>query len=173
MLLSFLHKKGVGFSGMTFGVMDGVLTVLSVLIGLGSVADKYAVFSAMIIVGLADAMANAAGIRVSQETVVHLTKKHVFMSMLFAFLGTFVAVISLVIPLIFFSLETTVIVSTVIGMIFLCGLGAFVGIRRMYDRKDTLRLISEYVITGMVIIAISYTLGIVFQNPWVVLWLQN
>ena len=173
MLLNFIHKKGYGFSGMTFGIMDGVLAVLSILIGLASVIDKYAIFSAMIIVGLADAMANAAGMRVSQETVVHSTKPQIFRSMLLAFLGTFFVVIILAIPLIFLDISTATIVSTTIGMILLCGLGVFVGIRRLYNKKEMLRLIGEYVITGLIIIFISHMLGLAFQNPWVVLWLRN
>jgi hypothetical protein len=158
MLTGFIHKKGFGFSGMTFGVMDGVLAVLSILIGIGSVVDKYTVFAAMIIVGLADAMANAAGMRVSQETTTYSTKSEIFRSMLFAFISTFFVVIALTIPLILFDILTATIISTFLGIMMLSGLGVFVGIRRLYNKKEMLILITEYVITGLAIILISHTL---------------
>ncbi len=173
MLLKFIRAKNFGFSGMTFGVMDGLLSVLSILIGLGSVIDKYAIFTAMIIVGFADAMANAAGMRVSQETAMKSTKTQIFRSMILAFFGTFFAVSGLAAPLVFFDIYTATIISTVAGFLLLSGLGVFVGLRRNYGRKDMLRLMSEYIITGIVIIIISRGLGLLFQNPWVVLWLEN
>lgn len=173
MMFDFIHKKGYGFSGMTFGVMDGVLTVTSVLVGLGPVADKSAVVLAMFIVGLADSMANAAGIRVSQETVVHLKKSQIFRSMLLAFLGTFIVTVALIIPLIFFDMSTSIYVSTFLGILLMIGLGIFVGTRRMYKSHEMLRLIAEYIITAGIIITISHTLGLMYNNPWVVLWLRN
>ena len=171
MLLDLIRRKESGFSGMTFGIMDGVLAVLSILIGLGSVIDKYAIFSAMMIVGLADAMANAAGMRVSQETEVRTSKSQIFRSMLFAFMGTFSVVTLLAAPLVLLDMGAATIVSMILGMSLLCGLGVFVSLRRHYNREKMLRLIAEYVITGVFIIIVSHALGIVFQNPWVVLWL--
>ena len=169
MALDFLHKRGVGFSGMTFGVMEGVLAVTSVLVGLGTVANKETVFIAMIIVGTADAMGNAAGIRVSQETVVHTEKKQIFLSMLLAFLSTFIVTLILVLPVMFLDIIAAIIVSLLIGILFMVGLGVFVGTRRKYDSGEMFRLIAEYIITAMIIVGISYTLGLIFTNPWVAL----
>ena len=127
----------------------------------------------MVVVGLADSMANAAGIRVSQETVVHSTKTQIFRSMVLAFMGTFIATVALTLPLIFLELSSAVFVSTLVGMLFLGGLGVFVSIRRLYNKREMVILIGEYILTGIVIVTISYLLGSYFKNPWVVLWLQS
>ena len=63
-----LFSRLLGAQGMTFGVMDGVITTLGVLAGLNVLGDRAIVIAGMLIAGFADSFANAAGIHVSQET---------------------------------------------------------------------------------------------------------
>ena len=54
--------------GLAFGIMSGVITVLGVLIGLSVTGMNSIAGLGIIVVGIADAFSDAAGIYVSEES---------------------------------------------------------------------------------------------------------
>ncbi|MCD6445305.1 hypothetical protein J7L49_00770 [Candidatus Bathyarchaeota archaeon] len=60
-----INKEGL--QGLAFGMMDGIITALGVLMGLTPLNDKIILFIGIMVTGLADSFANAAGIHVSEE----------------------------------------------------------------------------------------------------------
>ncbi|MGQ9468300.1 MAG: hypothetical protein ACUVTD_00475 [Nitrososphaerales archaeon] len=60
-----------GFQGISFGIMDELITTVGVLTGLGITTDQPITILGIVLTGLANSFANAAGIHVSQETEIH------------------------------------------------------------------------------------------------------
>ena len=63
-----MKKHEPGIEGMAFGIMSGVITILGVLIGLSVTGAKSLTELGIIIVGVADAFSDTAGMYVSEES---------------------------------------------------------------------------------------------------------
>jgi len=115
-----------GFQGISFGVMDAVVTVLGVMIGLSVTNNKLVLLIGILTAGVADSFANAAGMHVSQETEIHHGKSEVFKSTIYCFFATLITVLILSTPVVLFPLAYSIYVSIAIGLLLLVGLGYFV-----------------------------------------------
>lgn len=152
------HKKEYnGAQGMTFGAMDAIINVIGILIGLGVVGNKLTVILGILIAGIANSFGNAAGFHVSEETEGIHTRKEVWKSTIQAFLGTFIVTFLLVIPPLILELFTGIVISVVIGMGLLMGLGCYVSKR--VKNIGMIHLASEYTLIGIAVIIVSYLLG--------------
>jgi VIT1/CCC1 family predicted Fe2+/Mn2+ transporter len=147
-----------GFQGISFGVMDAVVTVLGVMIGLSVTSNKFILLIGVLTAGVADSFANAAGIHVSQETEIIHTKSEVFKCTIYCFFATLITVVILSIPVIILPLEYSVYVAISIGLLLLIGLGYFVS--KMNDKFKPHILAIEYLIIGIVVTIICYFIGL-------------
>jgi VIT1/CCC1 family predicted Fe2+/Mn2+ transporter len=145
-----------GIQGATFGIMDGVITVLGVLVGLGAMGSRTGAIIGVLAAGIADAMANAAGFHVSQETEDHHSRHEVFMSTTLCFLATLLTMFLFLLPLFLLTLRAAIYVSVLLGIAMLIGLGTFVSSYRKINKRD---LIIEYVVVGLFVVAASYAAG--------------
>ena len=151
------RRKGSGIQGLTYGIMDGVLTCLGVIMGLSATGNRFFLLLAVLAVGLADAMADAAAFHVGQETERHHKKDEIRRSTVFTFFGVFGGFLLLGIPVLFFELSTAILVSGVMGMAILAGLGYFVASINPKFKKTHQML--EYVVMGIVVIAATFFVG--------------
>ena len=144
---------------MTFGSMDAIITVLGVIVGLGVIGDRTAVFVGILVAGIANSFGNAWGFHISEETENMHTRREVWMSTLFSFTGTLISTLILLMPVLLLPLGQAMLASVLIGvaMIILIGLG--VGRIRGLDSPGCLKLVVEYVGISLVVIAIAYVLG--------------
>jgi predicted membrane protein (TIGR00267 family) len=127
---------------VAFGLTDGVICFLGIIVGVArATSSTTMVLIAAIVGGVADALGNSIGFFISQETEravqlrsveqgnnlhVH-TKKEVWMSGLFSFLATIVALILLLTPFTFLEVWTAATLSFVMGTIAAFILGTYVG----------------------------------------------
>ncbi len=146
-----------GAEGATFGMMDGIVTTLGIIIGLGATGNRLALIVGVLVATVADALADAAGIHVSQETEKKHTKEQVRFATIFSFVFRLLAGIILIIPIFLLELFTSVFVSVVIGMVMIAFLGYFIAKTR---KESMTRMIIEYVALGLVVIVVSYYIGI-------------
>jgi hypothetical protein len=154
------RKEGCdGAQGMTFGAMDAIINVIGILIGLGVVGSKTTVILGILVAGIANSFGNAAGFHVSEETEGIHTRKEVWMSTIQAFIGTFAVTFLLLLPPLLLDLVTGIIVSVVMGISLLLGMGVFVGRRMKTKGTGMLHLAFEYTVIGLLVIAVSYILG--------------
>jgi len=58
-----INKEGL--QGFTFGMMDGIITALGILMGLSALENRSVVLIGVLVAGLADSFANAATILMS------------------------------------------------------------------------------------------------------------
>jgi hypothetical protein len=154
------RRKAHGLQGMTFGMMDAIINVVGIIIGLGVIGNKLAVLVAILVAGIANSLGNAAGFHVSEESEGIHTRIDVWKSTVAAFLGTFFVTIILLLPLLFLDLGGAVFASVSIGIFLLLLLGFIVSRRGGYNARDTVKLMLEYLLMGIVVIIVAYYLGL-------------
>lgn len=146
-----------GFQGISFGVMDAVVTVLGVMIGLSVTDNKLILFIGVLTAGVADSFANAAGMHVSQETELFHTQREVFKSTVYCFFATLITVLILSLPIALLPLMYSICVSIGIGLSLLVALGYFVS--KINKKFNPYKLAAEYLIIGVSVGVICYIIG--------------
>jgi len=127
---------------IAFGLTDGVICFLGIIVGVArATSNPTLVIIASIAGGIADALGNSVGFFISQtteravqiygveqgtESRVH-SKREVWMSGVFSFLATIVALIFLISPFTFLSIWNATYVSFTIGTVMSFILGSYVG----------------------------------------------
>ena len=146
-----------GFQGISFGVMDAVVTVLGVMIGLSVTNNKLYLLIGILTAGVADSFANAAGMHVSQETELVHTHQEVFKSTIYCFFATLITVIVLSLPVALLPLEFSIFISVGIGLSLLVSLGYFVS--KINTKFKPYKLAVEYLVIGVSVSIICYIIG--------------
>jgi len=153
-----------GCQGMTFGVMDGVITVIGVLVGLYVLGNPLLVIAGILIAGFAGSLANAAGIHVSQETEGKHPPEEVMTSTVLAFASTASVTIILVLPFFFLDMGLAVAVSVTMGLLFIAGVGVFVAGKLRKRGTEKAKLVAEYLLIVSMVIVLSYGFGLLVKN---------
>lgn len=146
-----------GLQGATFGMMEGVIVALGILMGLSATNNRLILLVGIITCGLADALGNAAGFHVSEETEEFHTRSEVWKSTILCFLSTITVIFILAIPVLFLALTQAIIVSGLVGMVILAFLGYFVN--RIRRKNEALKTIIEYVLMGAFVSVVCYWVG--------------
>lgn len=150
-----------GFQGISFGVMDAVVTVLGVMIGLSVTDNKVILLIGILTAGVADSFANAAGMHVAQETETHHGKREVFKSTIYCFFATLITVLILSLPIVLLPLGYSIYVSIGVGLSLLVGLGYFVS--KINKKFKPYKLAAEYLIIGVSVGIVCYIIGILAE----------
>lgn len=127
---------------VAFGLTDGIICFLGIIVGVArATADVKLVLIAGIVGGVADALGNSIGFFVSQaaERAVQMkeveegnnmtvhSRREVWMSGVFSFLATMVALVALLLPFTFFGVWDATTVSFVVGTVMAFLLGMYIG----------------------------------------------
>lgn len=165
-------EDGYGLEGVAFGMTDGVICFLGIIIGVAQATQDLAlVMVAAIVGGVADAMGNSFGFFASQLTEqsmqvheretrndgvrVH-SRREVWMSGVLSFLSTMGALVLLIVPFFFLPFQLSSIMTFVTGIIALFALGVYVG---KLSGKKLVRTGLVYAALGIVGALISYLVG--------------
>ena len=146
-------KKGLGF-----GLTSGIITTLGLMMGLSSgTHSKSVVLGGIITIAIADAMSDAFGIHVSEETGTKDSKSQVFEATISTFITKFILGLTFTIPFLLFNLSIATIVCVVYGILLL-GMVTFYEARR---RKDNI-LRELFIHVGMLIfvLVVTYFVGL-------------
>ena len=152
-------RKASGLQGMTFGAMDAIITVIGIVVGLGVMGNRTAVFVGILVAGIANSFGNAWGFHISEETENIHTRKEVWMSTMLSFAGTLVATMILLMPVIFFPLTQAIFLSVIIGVLIIVLIGVVVGRIQELEKRGCCKLVLEYVSISMLVIVVAYYLG--------------
>jgi len=161
-----MEKKRVsqtnGEQGIAFGIMEGTILIWGLMLGLSVTQNRGITVIALLVTALADALANAAGLHVSQESEGHHDEKEVMKSTIYCFAATFLVMAFLAVPIILFeSYSSAIMTSSALSVIILGALGYFVAKKR----KETVWKISlEYILMGVGVAIVSYALGAIVET---------
>lgn len=156
---------------IAFGLTDGVICFLGIIVGVArATSNPTLVIIAGIVGGIADALGNSIGFFISQETEravqireveqgtntgIH-SKKEVWMSGIFSFLTTILALILLLSPFTFLSVWPATTLSFSIGTVLSFSLGSYVG---KLGKKNSFKSGVKYACITIAGAVISYVIG--------------
>jgi len=160
-----------GFQGVVFGTMDGLITILGVVIGIATATQNAdAVIVAGLVAGLANAFGNTFGFYASElaERAEHIQEKQRLNSMtetrrstILAFTHSVGSTIVIVTPFSVLGLTNAIFLSLIFACLLLFALGGFVG---KFSHASRLRFGIRYVALGLVGAGLSFVVGEVVRS---------
>ena len=143
--------------GICFGLTSGVITTLGLLIGLNASTHlKSIVIGGILTITVADAFSDALGIHLAEESKNHNSERHIWESTITTFLTKFFCALTFIIPVIFFTLETAVIINIVWGLLLLSALSFYLA--KSGNNKPS-KVIFEHLSIAIIVIAIAHIIG--------------
>lgn len=153
-------KKEVQFDhsikvGLSFGLTSGIITTTGLMVGLNSgTHSRLAVLGGIITIAVADAMSDALGIHISEESENKHTQSQIWASTLSTFLAKFLIAITFLVPVILLALDTAVIVSVVWGLLLLTAGSIYLA---KQEKMNPWEAVFEHIgIAGLVIVVTFY-----------------
>ena len=102
------HSFLVGFS---FGLTSGIITTLGLMVGLhSSTHSRLAVIGGILTIAVADALSDALGIHISEESENKHSHKEIWEATISTFLSKFIFTLTFIIPVLLFKLPTAIMV---------------------------------------------------------------
>jgi VIT1/CCC1 family predicted Fe2+/Mn2+ transporter len=148
------HSVKIGFS---FGTTSGIITTLGLMVGLYSgTHSRLAVIGGILTIAIADALSDALGIHISEESENKHTPREIWLSTLSTLLCKFIIAITFVVPVLLFSLTPAIIISLIWGLLLLAVCSYFI-VRE--QKKHFLRIILEHEFIALLVISATYFLG--------------
>ncbi|NPA16999.1 MAG: hypothetical protein GXO05_04565 [Aquificae bacterium] len=145
-------KKGVGF-----GLTSGVITTLSMLIGLSTISDSRAVvIGGILSIAIADAASDALGMHIAEESHEKTEEKHIWTATLSTFFSKFIFAMTFMVPVALFEIKTAVIISLIWGFLLLTVFSYKIAL----DRKENpVRAVVEHVVIATVVLTVIHLTG--------------
>jgi VIT1/CCC1 family predicted Fe2+/Mn2+ transporter len=155
--MKFFKSDGAR-TGLFFGATSGVITTIGLIVGLNSGTKSItAVLGGILVIAVADAMSDALGIHLAEESDPNTTHDHVWSATIMTFLTKFVFSISFAVPLLLLPLTTAVVVSVVWGMLVIVVLSYFLA---RTQNESPLAIIAEHVGIAMLVVVFSHYIGV-------------
>ena len=169
-----------GFQGVAFGTMDGLITILGVVIGIATATGSAgAVIVAGLVAGLANAFGNTFGFYASElaERAEHIQERQRLNSMtetrrstILAFAHSVGSTVVIVAPFAVLGLNSAMILSLIFALLLLFTLGGFVG---KFSHASPFKFGVRYVALGLAGAGLSFVVGEAVRNlltaghlPW-------
>jgi len=148
-------------TGLSFGLTSGIITTLGLIIGLNSgTSSKQIIISGILIIAIADALSDALGIHISQESNTN-KQQLIWESTLATFLSKFLIALTFIIPILLFDLQLAIYLNLIWGLIILIILSFYIA---KNQNEKPINVITEHLAITLVVIISTYYIG---------LWLGN
>jgi VIT1/CCC1 family predicted Fe2+/Mn2+ transporter len=144
-------------TGLSFGLTSGVITTLGLMVGLHSgTHSRTIVIGGILTIAIADAMSDALGIHVSEESKNSGPTMQIWEATLATFLAKFVIALTFVIPVVVRPLDQAIVISVIWGLLLLAGLSLFVA------RAQAIapwKVIGEHIVIALFVVASTHYVG--------------
>ena len=143
--------------GFSFGLTSGIITTLGLIVGLNySTHSKLVVIGGILVIAISDAMSDALGIHVSEESENKNTHKEVWESTISTFLSKFIFALTFILPVILFELPVAISICIGWGIALLILFNYYIS---KIHNMNPARVIFEHVILAIIVIIITYYVG--------------
>jgi len=143
--------------GFSFGLTSGIITTLGVIVGLhSSTHSTLVVIGGIIVIAIADALSDALGIHISEESEIKHSAKDIWESTISTFLSKFVFALTFIIPFLFLQLSSAIIASVIWGFSLLIIFSLYLA------KKEKLKLckvVLEHLVIAIVVVVITHYIG--------------
>jgi vacuolar iron transporter family protein len=141
--------------GLGFGLTSGTITTLGLMIGLyATTGSKLVLIGGILSIAIADALSDALGIHVSQETKKKSKKKDVWEATIATFASKFLFALTFLIPILLFELQTAIIISICWGIALIIASTIYLN-----KKKDWKKQIIEHLGLAIAVILITFYVG--------------
>jgi vacuolar iron transporter family protein len=155
--MDFFNSDGAR-TGLFFGATSGVITTIGLIVGLNSgTRSVIAVLGGIMVIAVADAMSDALGIHLAEESDPDTDHSHVWAATIMTFLTKFVFSISFAIPLLLLPLGPAVAASVAWGLLVIIVLSYFLA-RSQNERP--LFIIGEHLGIAILVVVFSHYIGV-------------
>jgi VIT1/CCC1 family predicted Fe2+/Mn2+ transporter len=145
-------------TGYFFGTTSGVITTAGLMTGLYAGTDSLvAVLGGIFVIAVADALSDALGIHLAQESDAASTTRSIWLATFSTFAAKLVVSASFAVPLLLLPLDTGVRVALAWGLLILVLLS--IQLARI-QRTPVLPVVLEHAVIGVAVIAISHGVGV-------------
>ncbi len=155
--MSFFDSDGAR-TGLFFGATSGVITTIGLIVGLNSgTRSVTAVIGGILVIAVADAMSDALGIHLAEESDPRTSHSHVWEATVMTFLTKFVFSLSFIVPLLLLPLSPAVVVSVLWGMLVIVLLSYFLA---RSQGASPLTTIAEHLGIALLVVFLSHYIGV-------------
>lgn len=144
-------------TGISFGLVSGIITTLGLIVGLNSGTHlKMVVVGGILVIAVADAFSDALGIHVSEESNKQRSGKEIWESTLSTFFSKFVIALTFLFPVLLFKLSLAIIISVIWGLLLI---GFFSFYLAKQQKKKALPIVLEHIFIAILVIIITHYVG--------------
>jgi VIT1/CCC1 family predicted Fe2+/Mn2+ transporter len=155
--MGFLSSDGAR-TGIFFGATSGVITTIGLIVGLNAgTHSMLAVLGGIFVIAFADAMSDALGMHLAEESDPNATTQHIWSATVSTFLAKFVFAISFAVPMLLLPLDAAVIASLLWGMLVIVILSFFLA---RTQQASPLAIIAEHLGIAVLVVVLSHFIGI-------------
>lgn len=143
-------------TGFNFGIVSGTITTLWLMMWLTISSESvWVVIGGILTIAIADAISDAMGIHISEEAKTD-DHKFVWLATLFTFLFKFFSALTFLIPVIFFPLDTALLISIAWGLFLL----SFLSWKIAKDKWESVwHVIFEHIWIACLVLVLTYFVG--------------
>jgi len=142
-------------TGLGFGLTSGVITTLGLIVGLHSgTHSRLVVAGGIVTIAVADAMSDALGIHISEES---RTRNHdVWQATIMTFIAKLVMALTFLVPVLSMPLDRAIVVSVAWGFVVLTAISWQLALRR---RTSAWPVIGEHLLIAGTVVAATHWIG--------------
>ncbi|MCD6134739.1 MAG: hypothetical protein J7J25_04440 [Candidatus Omnitrophica bacterium] len=143
--------------GLSFGLNSAVITTLALMIGLAYGSGSKAIaIGGVLIVAIADALSDALGIHLSEESENRHTDKEIWQATFSTFFAKFIVAVTFVIPLFLFPLLMAAWINILWGIALLFIFNIYLAHQ---EGKNPLGVVGEHMAVGALAVGVSILLA--------------
>ena len=144
-------------TGLSFGLTSGVITTLGLMVGLHSgTHSRTVVIGGIVTIAIADAMSDALGIHVSEESKNSGPARQIWEATLATFVAKFVIAMTFVAPVVTRPLDQAIMISVIWGLLLLAVLSFFVA---RAQAIPPWKVIGEHLLIALCVVVITHAVG--------------
>jgi len=144
-------------TGLSFGLTSGVITTLGLMVGLHSgTHSRSVVIGGIVTIAIADALSDALGIHVSEESKNSGPTRQIWEATAATFVAKFVIAMTFVVPVVIRPLDQAIVISVVWGLLLLAVLSFFVA---QAQAIPPWKVIGEHLLIALCVVVMTYAVG--------------
>ena len=144
-------------TGLSFGLTSGVITTLGLMVGLhAGTHSRAVVLGGIVTIAVADALSDAMGIHLSEESKNSGPVRHIWESTIATFLAKLTIALSFVLPVLLLPLPSAILASLLWGLILLAALSFFLA---RAQQITPWKVIAEHLLIASCVVGIAHYVG--------------
>ena len=143
--------------GFSFGLTSGIITTLGLIVGLhSSTHSKIVVIGGILVIAIADALSDALGIHISEESENQHTTREIWESTGMTFFSKFVFALTFIIPILLLPLTTAIIISVIWGLALIVAFSFYLAKKQ---NVKPYKVVFEHLVIAILVIIITHYVG--------------